>query len=484
MTEDTTLAAGEGLGPLHPAGVRQRRPDSIARRILVGGGWSLLGRGSAAFLGLATSAILTRLVSPSDVGTYFVAASVVLVGSMLGGFGLNQLVVRLVAESLSTGRPGRAWRAVWTTLRLSVLGAGLLAGGYLLVGAPLAGRIFGSPGLAGISLLVAGWIVVLTVQTIVAEAHRGFSDIRSAALFGGPLQAGLLLAFLAGALVVGYPLSLSSVVLAALGSAVVGTLAGGVALRRRSRGTPQGYAGDPGVAPRTLVRVAAPLLATNLLAILLSQADLWVVAAFLPESDVAVYGTAARVAGVVGLPLLVANGMLAPLIADLYTRGERAKLQRALRATASVTSVPSLLAAGIFVVAGGPLLGAVYGEHYAAGWLVLAVLSLGQTTHVVAGSCGLALAMSGRQRELVIVTTATAGVLVPCALVLLTRTYGAEGAAVAAASGLALQNVIWVLVARRTIGVWSVASPAELGTAVRLLLTHLSGRATRGAPAQ
>lgn len=451
-------------------------PGALRPRLVTGARWSLLGRVAVAVTGLGTSVLLTRLVPPAAVGTYLVAVSVVAAGTLLGGLGLNQLVVRLVSVGTGTGRPAAARAALVGTARLTAAGALVVAGAYLAGGGALVGRAVQSPGLGALSLAVALWIAAAAWQAYVTDALRGFGDLRAASLLAGPLQAVLLLVFLVAALVLDARPSLAAVVWAAALSAAVAATVGSVLLGRRALRLPVVGAADSAPAGR-LLRDAAPLLLTGVLLLVFAQADLWVVAALLPEATVAEYGIASRVAALVGMPLLIVNGVLPPLVAELFAQDRRAELEHVLRTAAVVAAVPALAAAALFVVAGGPLLGAVYGGPYEQGAPILAVLALGQLFGVVTGSCGVALAMCHRQRDLLTVTAAASAVTT-VALVLLTRRFGAHGAAGAAAAGLVLQNALMLLAVRRAVGVWTFASPSAAGA----LLTTLRHREPRPGP--
>src|SRR3712207_7596565 len=72
----------------------------LKRRLLRGGGWAFGGKMLVAFTGLASSALLARLLTPEELGTYFLAYSILNVGTSLGALGLTGTVVRLVAQGI------------------------------------------------------------------------------------------------------------------------------------------------------------------------------------------------------------------------------------------------------------------------------------------------------------------------------------------------------------------------------------------------
>ena len=61
--------------------------------------WVAGGRITTAFAALATNVLLARLLSPEDLGVYFLAFSLVQVGAGLGPLGLDHAVLRFLPES-------------------------------------------------------------------------------------------------------------------------------------------------------------------------------------------------------------------------------------------------------------------------------------------------------------------------------------------------------------------------------------------------
>jgi O-antigen/teichoic acid export membrane protein len=455
---------------------------SVRRRLLAGGAWAVGGQLATAVLGLPTGFVLARLLTPSDMGNFVLALSLAWFGTTVGCVGLNQVMVRFVAESLATGRPERAGRVVRLVFRLGVPGAATSGLLYAAFGGAFEERVFDAPVLVALTGLVACWIVALCLQSLVADAFRGWGDLRRASLFGGPLATALLLGGLATLWAVDGRAELGDVLVLLAGSVLASCLAGGWALRRKLRTLPAGTGKEPdattngsdattngsdasdtsdGVRAARVLRIALPLLVSNVSLIAFSQADLWIMGAFRPKQEVAVYGVISRVVAVVAAPNVILSAVMPPLVAELYARGRRRELERVLRTTATAAAVPSLAATVVFVVAGGPLLGIVYGGFYGQGAFALALLSLGQLATVWFGSCGIALVMSGHHQLMLALSIAT-GVLTVAAELAVVRSTGIVGVAAASAAGIALLHVAtWAVVRART-GVRTHAAPSAL----------------------
>lgn len=447
----------------------------LKKRLLSGGAWALGGRMLIAFTGLAISALLGRLLTPEDLGVFFLAFSVVSLCSVLSSLGLETAVVRFVAENLGLGRSGRARSAVSKITALGALGTVGVGIAYLLFGSPLIASLFRAPTLSTVAWFMAAWILVLTFQNLLAETFRGFHDIRLATIFSrstagfGSLVAAILItAGLALLWLFEGRASLMTIMLLAVGSGLASTLLAGWLLRAKVRRLPSSENPESSMTFGEVLSVAWPLLLTNLTLFVLTQADIWIVGAFRPETEVALYGAATRLVTLVIIPLLIVNAVLPPLIAENYARGRTDDLQKVLRVTATLAGIPAFLVLLSFVFVGGPILGLVFGGYYEEGAILLTALSLGQLVSVWTGSCGVTMAMTGHQKVMMIITVFSSGIVVAAGL-LSVNYYGVVGVAVTAAAGLALQNISMWLGVRFATGMWTHVALGSLPNMIKAL---------------
>lgn len=424
----------------------------IRKRLIRGGSWATLTKGLGMFSGLALNALLARLLTPEELGTYFLALSLSSLGGMAVLQGLNQAVVRLIAESMSTDRPGRAAAVISLATRMTLAGA--LVVGLLLAfaGGGLATELFDSPALAGVMALVAGWTVVTAFQSLYGEFFRGFHDIRLADLFSGLLPTVVAVAALGVAKAAMGSASLAQALAVLIGSGLASNAAAALLLRRKM---PAGIPREP-VGTRVMYAIAMPILITNISLLALSQFPIWIIGALCSQEDVALYGASFRLVAQLEKPLVIVNAFLPPLIAEMHAKGSRQELQRVAGTMAALTAIPALGLMLVFMLFGGPVLGLIFGEYYSQGWSVLAVLCLGQAVNVLSGSCGMTLIMTGHQGAMMRITL-LCGTLAVGGALLLVGQHGALGVAWAATIGLSLQNALMLLAAKRLSGIWTSA---------------------------
>jgi len=439
----------------------------LKRRLLSGGAWAFGGRILVALMGLVSSALLARLLTPQALGTYFLAYSILSVGTTLAQLGLTGTLVRLVAEGMGLNRFERVRRVINVVLGVGTLGSLGVGFAYLLFGDDLAKSIFNAPALAAVTGLVAGWIMVGTLHGLLAETFRGFHDIRLATILGGQttgaatgaatvtlLTASLFLLWLLNG-----QATLAVVVILAICSGAVNTLVVGWLLHRRvmrlPRQTPdEGGETDPKKVLREVISISLPLLIISILMMFRTAGDVWTLGAFLPQRDLALYGAANRLVSMVTMPLAIVTAIAPPLIAEMYSQGRTEDLERALRGMATLTGIPAWLASMGCILLPGPILGLVYGNYYREGAIVLAVLSIGLFASVCAGSCGIVLAYTGHQKMLMVITIATSAATL-LAMLAVVQPYGIVGVAVSRTVGTILQNVIVLLVVKQKTGMWT-----------------------------
>jgi O-antigen/teichoic acid export membrane protein len=439
----------------------------LRRRLLSGGAWAFGGKILVALAGLISSALLARLLTPQALGTYFLAYSILNVGTLLGALGLTGTVVRLVAQGMGLNLFERVRRVISVVLGVGTLGALGVGLAYLLFGDDLANAVFHAPALAAITGLLAGWLMVSTLQSLLGETFRGFHDIRLASILGSQPGGGTTgvatLALLTASLLVLWLINgratLATVVLLAICSSAVNTLVAGWLLHRRVTKLPpqaldEGRKADTKKVLREALSISLPLLIVALLMMINTQGAVWTIGAFLPQRELALYGAANRLVSLVTMPLAIVTAITPPLIAEMYYQGSREDLEHALRNTATLTGIPAFLASMVCIFFASPILGLVYGTYYREGAVVLALLSIGLFTIVLSGNSGIVLAYTGHQKMLMVITIAVSTATL-IAMLATVEPYGIVGVAMSRTAGIVLQNGIVLLVVKRKTGMWT-----------------------------
>jgi O-antigen/teichoic acid export membrane protein len=465
--------------------VKQR---SLTHRILSGGAWALAGRvGSMGSLFLL-NVLLFRTLPTRDYSAFLAAASVIPFLAMLATLGVPFPLIRALRGKAPQAAVKRA--ALRGGLTLTLLGCLAAAVGYYgaasLLPAEGKWRV-----LRDFPALVIAWFSLSALGIVCANYLQAEDDFRGAALVGarsgGLIPNCLTLAAAATAAFAGF-LSLGSLLtiqalffLAALGVAA--------RLINRTFTSPAAHA-EPGAPPRAAEVGAAysprwylaegwPDLINQLIAVALVEGDLLWIAWLADEQTVAHYGAIRNLRLLVTAPLLVAAIALPPFVAELYAKGDGARLERLLRTSATALSAPSLAALAVLLAAPEFVIRLVFGAELVGAAPALRMIAAGAIVFVLTGNTAVALTMTGRHRDLMVVSVASLVLYCAMSPPLVAR-YGVWGAAAAFTLQIALQRIALTLWVKRVVGVWTI--PLCSWKAMKAELAPLIQRLKRGQP--
>ena len=432
---------------------RKLLSPTIREKLLKGSAWAFLGKVISISSAVIVNALLARLLTHEEMGAYFLTLSFVSLAAVFAQLGLTQAIVRLISESIGTGRVDRVGQYIYLTLKIATVG-GVVVSGLIAFGGGkiIAQCIFHSLLMAQITGIATAWFVLSMFQQLISEIFRGFHDIKLATVFGGVLTGILsMVLFLVLWLVQGHG-NLSEVLALTLLAGTTSLIFSSVILWKKLITLPSAHGAV--IRSSDILKMSWPLWVTNLTIFGLAQADLVIMGMFRSPEEVAVYGVVTRMIGLVGMPLMIMNAVISPLISEMYSQGEVGVLQRTLRTVSTLGSLPAIMIVGVFVVSGSSLLGVVFGEYYKSGGAILLILCIGQLINTMTGSCGMVLMMTGHQFAMMVITLVS-GLLSIVTGCLLVRNYAGEGVAVASAAGLIAQNIAALLLAKAKVGIWT-----------------------------
>ena len=442
----------------------------LARRLLRGGAWMLLNKVINAVGVLLSTAFVTRLLTPEQVGGFFMAYAAVQLLAHPCSVGLATASTRLVAEAIARRDAAAVYtgliRAVmWTAAVAAVIGASVI-GVCLDPLAALLGPENG--GLSGVGTLLAIWTGTQAIRLVVAGLFRGRDRMGAAALFDGVLSNVLTAAVLGTTLALGATVSLHDVLSLVIAANVVSTAFAVITLYRT---TLRGRVKSLPYPLRRLLGVALPMMGTMLLPLAGSNGTLWIVGVLGGPGEAALYGAAMRLFQSLGILFAVSHLAGGPLVAELHVHGDRIRMQHMARAIAAVTALPALGAVLLLLFFGREFIEIIFGGGFYAGAIsVVLILSVGLTLQIALGPNVMLLMMTGHERALVLVQSAGASALLALAA-LGYRISGLEGLAAGVASAFVLEALSLAMLVHRRLGFWPVAIPD-----VRLLVTFVRRR--------
>ena len=410
------------------------------------------GRMLALAINLVTQVVIVRLLSKSDYGAFAYALAITSSARLIVGLGHQQVLPRFLALY----EEERAYGKLFGTL---VMEAGtILTGGLVLfIGVNvfddlLAGRVVEPEAIAVLAILI-----LLAPLDALDQVFEGLF-----AVFSRPwsiffrkyvLVPGLRLVGVGLLLVVGRSptfLAAAYVVVAAIGVGVYTVLA--IQLFRR-RGLLEHFRLSSLDMPfREVFGFAAPLLSTQLVYISMNSVSIVLLGYFEGTPAVAGYRAVYPAAQLNQLVLFTFTLLFVPLAARLYAHDDARGMQKAYWQTAAWVAVFSFPVFALTGPLAEPTTLTLFGERYREDAILLAVLSFGYYFNAALGFNALTLQTYGRLRYIFTVNAAAAILNVVLSLVLIPP-FGAIGVAIAAASTLVLQNILFQAGLGKGIGV-------------------------------
>jgi len=437
-----------------PGGSETSVAGAVYRRLASGAAYTLLGRllfGAAVIL---QNIVLSRLLGANEFGAVLLIQSISLPAAIVATMGLDVLAVRDLRDS-------RRLTNQYAPISYLTAGAILIALVSIPVGAALLLGLGALCYLPGAALSCSAFqevasplwpLVLLTaLQLFLAGALRSLGKI---------VQATFLASVLATYLLLGVTLLLwwQGVDIGSRGVLALQALCfgAGVAASLVSALRTGDIRSGGAVRMAHFARSGPSIMLTQLLALLVTQSDVWVVSVASPAEHVAYYGVATRIAQLVSLPHLVLGGVLPPMIAEHLASGRRHELERMLRPVVLLAAVPSMGLALLLGVLGTQILSVGFGPAYATAAVPLTILAVGNVVNVLCGPCSQVLLLSHNQLTLNLITAASA-ILCIGGGVLASFLFGPVGVAVVFAVGLSLQGIAGTVAAARLTGVKSYA---------------------------
>ena len=440
------------------------------RAVARGGTLNLAGFVVAGVLGFVLAIVITRGLGAAGAGVVFGALAVFSIGANVAELGADTGAVRFISRARALDRTGEIRRILTVALVPAAL-AGAIAGFAMWAGADrLAEWFVGDRQVEGAAFIraLAPFLPFATMATVALAATRGFGTMVPFVAIDSvltpalkPLLVGTLLAAGLGTTAVATGWGVPEAVACA---AAIAALAGLVRQIGPSASAP---ARSVGAVARSFWRFSAPRGLAAAFQVTVLWIDVLLLGIFRPTAEVGVYAAASRAVMVGTFALQAVRLAIAPQIASLLAREDRDGAQT-LYQTATwwliAVSWPLFLTLACFA----PLLLQVFGTSFTSGQGALAILSVAMLVNLGTGNVTVVLLMGGKS-SWNLVNTAVAIVLNVGLNLLLIPRFGMEGAAVAWAVSIVVDNLmalaeVWWFLGMRPFGRgYAVVVAAALG---------------------
>jgi O-antigen/teichoic acid export membrane protein len=450
LATSTRSVAADAASPPSAADAAWRaRVDAwiaVSRDTIGGASLAFAVRVASAALLYLSQVVLARWMGAYEYGIYVFVWSFVLIAGGLSHLGLSMTAMRLVPEYREQSE-SRRLRGFLFASRAFALTAGAVVALILLGLSTALTRFIPQHYLvpAQLALFCIPFYALSDVQDGIGRG-RGWMAVALV-----PPYILRPLAVLAGMLIaheLGWPMCATSAVAAAIIATWLAAMVQSWLLHRRL--AMEVVAGPRKIELGPWLRASMPLLVVYASELVLQNADIIAISAYLTPVETGMYFAAAKTISLVMLVHYAVGSAFANRFATLNARGDHAGLRALVHQAARWTFWPSLFAAcGILVI--GQILLAAFSPEFVRAYPVMVILVAGYLIRVSAGPCEVLLNTLGAQRACAraIVTGAAIAVLLNITLIPL---YGILGAAAANAIAAAATGILNYRAARARLG--------------------------------
>lgn len=428
---------------------KEEQYGTYVGRIARGAGISTVGLAINRVLRFATQLALARMYGPTQLGFYALGATVFTLVASLAQFGMDQGLVRYVAEHRARGDVSSVRGTILFGLSITFLCSLAFACSMFLGAGFLADKVFGKPFLELVFKAFSVAIPPYIVMSMALVATQGFQTMKPSSYVQQILQPlvsfGLIVVFyLLGAQITGAVTAF--VISMFIGAAISLPYLNLIFPKLLDRAT------SPRSKPLEILSVSVPMGVVNLTRYINAWGAVTVVGILATAADVGIYNTAARTGMLQGLILVAFSGIFNPIISDLYSRGLLHDLGSMYQDVCRWIFIGSLAIFLPTVFLAKEVM-AVFGTQFVRGWPILILIAGAQLFSSSVGPTNRILAMTGNQKILMLVLIGSTVVSLGGSVVLIPL-YGAMGAGLATAVGIALYNAIAVVIVYWLLGVW------------------------------
>lgn len=432
-------------------------------KLASGAGISLIGRVAGRVFFVISEIILARFLGPAAFGLYAIGWTLLRLVGLAAPLGLHNGIIRFGALYWpdSPGKLRDLLQKAFITATFSslVIGAGMFTfAGWIEVA-------FQKPGLALVIRWFALGVPLITLLRLAAAATRVSLRMKYSVIAEDFVQPLLDLVFII--LVYFLSAGLTGALLAGIVSLALAMLLALYYLRQVF-GRAFQAAAEFSLNARALVAFSLPTALTGFFATAIIWVDRLIVGYFRLPAEVGIYQAASQSSTFFAIILTAMNAIFAPMISDLYHKGEHKRLEDLYRVSTKWALYISLPVLVVILFVPELLMKVVFGQAYAEGALPLLILNLGQLVNVATGAVGFLLIMTGRQKRWLLFTALALVGNILLNLLLIPR-YGVVGAAISTSAAVSALFLTGLLSVRLSLKLWPYDRRYLKGLAAALL---------------
>ena len=424
------------------------RGQSMTSVLIRGGTSSFVINVVGLFVGFAVTIVLTRSLGADSYGNYTYVANWMEILIIFATLGLPSTFVRFLAGYNGT----QDWQHFRGLLRRGnqiVLASSVVSVGVALaIMAVLHERL--DRELVVAFLIAFAFVPVQGIGSLQSATLNALKQIAWSQLLGRLLFPAIFMAFVGVAFVVVETELAAYHVLVANLVAGLFMIAIGRFRMRRALPAPVKIA-QPLYDTWNWMRVSGSLLFVQEMRLVMNRTDIVLIGAMLGTREAGIYAIATRLANLSTMGLTAGTTVTAPLVAELYAKGDHEELQRIVSLAVWGAALSSIVLTAGLVVGHQFVLG-VFGQEFTEGASVMFIMLAGTLINSWTGPVGVLLNMTGHHgvNAKLIAGTALLNLVLCYPAILL---WGANGAALVTALCVGIKNLATWWVVYRELGI-------------------------------
>jgi len=436
--------------------------DSGLDTIAKGGVINLIGLLFSLVSGFLYQFILVRTLTPADVGLFNLSFTVSGLIGLVVLFGLDRSIVRYVAYYWSKGDPSREIGGILSSVSILLFLISFTVPMFWFGADNIALRAFHKPELTSVLKVFILGVPFVTLTRLLMGVLQGYKQMKPLVLIE---QIAVPALRIIGVMVVIFACTQTSVRVAYsfLIASVIGCVLGVVVMGRfflSRKGNER-----PTLLHSELLQYSWPLFGASLLNRTNTHTETLVLGILSSSEQVGFFTVSFKIAVTLTVIFQSINAIMAPFIAEIYSRGNIDRLAYQLKAvTRWIFTLTLPVALAIFLEASDIM--AVLKPEYVAGTPILQMLTLSHLVSVMVGPVAVLLTMT-RYARLNLLDLFLTLILSLILDFLLIPRYGAFGAAIAGTVSITFVNILRLVQVYRNLGIhpynWSTFKPILAG---------------------
>jgi len=409
------------------------------QKIAKGAGIIFIGTIIGMLLGFVSRVILVRFTTQSEYGIYCLALVIINILVIISTLGLQEGSTRYIAYFRGKNEEGKVRGVISSSIKIAIIASISLATISFFTSDFISTSIFHTPALSTPLKIFSIAIPFTVLIRVFIAIFRGFDRADAQVYFNNILRPILYLLFLIAVVLAG--LSFLSVIYAYVLSIAVTCVALVIYVMKKPPLSMRSGSGVTNPMTKELLFFSVPLLAVDILGMLMSWTDTLMLGYFKTPDVVGLYNAALPLANLIPIVISSVAFLYTPIVSSLYSKNQMREMKRTYVVLTKWCFLATLPIFFVLFLFPGVILTLLFGSRYIGASVALQILSLGLFVGTATGHNYNILIAMGKTNILmhIFLISGITNIILNGALI---PPFGIIGAAIASAFSVIIANII------------------------------------------